>query len=482
MRFFVRSLAVLLLVVCLFSSVACQKKEEGVATATQSDTAATAPAVAAASEELKLFETTDAKGNVLHGAAASQSAVALRINPGTQAEAEAYYIAVRTALRGFPVPTLPESRIGDMLVYYGFPALLAKDIESIDPPVLVDFNRLRTAVSNAAEFQRVYASNPLQPGEINSVRFFAPKIINVRDPQVGGVPAGGFGWRKIVRFRARNGSPARTAGLDSFFLLFNFTTKTPKYPPAGTHAGQLQAILQPVYPHRGAHRDLYFLVYERLDDPTNAEKVGYFLKATFDLEGVVPDDKYYVPRSCGQCHGTVASDQKRAKVNYLDTDHFIDRTGDDFTRVAASDVLVDGSSSYNYFRVFNTEIETQNAAVIDGGAQFALLAARKWLELHKPRTADEARHVPPLRRGFVQNAGDATWTDGATPDTQLLPELNRYCFRCHSSVNYHVFQKTSVIGRKSSIISRIDSGSMPQDRELDDATKRRITDLVKALP
>ena len=430
--------------------------------------------------EIKLFEAVDERGAAVRGAAAARATAALRIIPGSQAEADAYYNEVRKALTNFPQATLQQSSIGDMLVYYGYPSILPKDVESLAPAVLMDFSQLRKSVTNIPDFEAAYKADPLKAGEIVSVRFFAPKIINVRDAQVDGVPVLGFGWRKIVRFRSRAASKARADGLDTFYLLFNFTTTDPKFPPPEAHAGQIQTILQPIYPSGGKHRDIYFLVYEGLGSD-NPEKVGFFLKATFDLAGVV-DDKYFVPRSCGQCHGTTAADQKRGKVNYLDTDHWIDRTGDDFKKVQANDVIVDGPPAYATFRSLNTEIEAQNAAVVDGGPQFALLAARKWLELHKIGGADETRHVPPLRRGFFQTTGDPVWTDGASPDTELLPELNQYCFRCHSSVIYHVFEKKAVMDRKSSIVRKLNSGSMPQDRVLNDATKQRLIDHVNRLP
>ncbi len=299
------------------------------------------PAAAhAPKQELKLFETVTAKGKRGKGLAAA--AVALRINPGKPEEAEDYYNTVRKALGGFPQPTLQQSKIADMLVYYGFPALLAKDLERLDSAVIMDFEKLRKEVSNGPEFEAAYRQQPLKTDEILVTRFFAPKIINVRDPQVGGVPKKGFGWRKVLRFRARDDSAARGAGLDYFYLLFNFASEKQTTFPAGDHAGQIQAILVPSYPHGGKHRDVYFLVFEALDAPANPERVGTFLVATFDLEGVVSNDKYYVPRSCGQCHGTTAGDQQGAKVNYLDTDHWIDRTGDDFKSVKPGDVLVDG--------------------------------------------------------------------------------------------------------------------------------------------
>lgn len=437
------------------------------------------PAAARApKQELKLFETVTVKAKGGKGLAA---AGALRIIPGNPQEAEDYYNAMRKALVGFPQPTLQQSKIADMLVYYGFPALLAKDLERLDSAVIMDFEKLRRSVSNSAEFEAAYRQQPLKTDEILVSRFFAPKIINVRDPQVEGVPKGGFGWRKVLRFRARDGSAARGAGLDSFYLLFNFANKVKVQTtfPTEDHAGQIQAILVPSYPHGGKHRDVYFLVFEALDSPTNPERVGTFLVATFDLAGVAPDDKYYVPRSCGQCHGTIATEQQGAKVNYLDTDHWIDRTGDDFPKVKSGDVLADGvPQAYGTFRKLNGEIERQNAAVVGTGNPFALLAARKWLELHKEGSPTADQHVAPLNRGF---GADPVWKAGTSPDQDLVPMLNQYCFRCHSSVIYHVFDRKAVVAKKGSITFKVTNGTMPQDRKLDAATKQKLLDLVKLL-
>lgn len=421
--------------------------------------------------ELRLFETPAPESG--HGIAAHKM-LGLKVIPGTEQEAKEYYIEIRKLMPSFPQPTLAESRIGDMLNYFGFPALLATDLERLDPGDLMDFERLRRAVSNRPEFEAAYSGQPLRPGEILSTRFFAPKIINVRDPQVNGVPKGGFGWRKVLRFRSREGSRARRDGLDTFLLLFNFTSQDPRF-PQNEHAGQIQSMLIPDYRNRGSHRDAYFLVYLGLGKP-DPGKVGFFLEATFDLAGVVPDDRYYVPRSCGQCHGTVANDQKGAKVNYLDTDHWIDRTGDDFQRVRKEDVLVDGQGSFPTFRQLNNEIRQQNAAVVPS-TDFALLAADKWLELHR----NNDQHIDPLDRGF----GNLPWNGQSEVDKSLLPLLNRYCFRCHSSIKYHVFQREAVLRRKNSIITRLDSTTpgflMPLDRKLDSGEKQKIRDLMRKL-
>ena len=71
---------------------------------------------------------------------------------------------------------------------------------------------------------------------------------------------------------------------------------------------------------------------------------------------------------------------------------------------------------------------------------------------------------------------------GADPDENLLPLMNQYCFRCHSSVRFHVFQKQAVIQRKPGILARVRSGNMPQDRKLSDDTKNLLLQLIQKLP
>lgn len=435
-----------------------------------------------AETSLKLWET----ATPVEGVTATAQDIGLKVRPGSEAEAKAYYLQLQQKLVNFPRNPLTESSIADMLVYYGFPALLATDLQALSPAILMDFEQLRNAVTNKPEFNSAYATRPLQSGEILVSRFFAPKIISVSDPQPD-VPIGGFGWRKVLRFQSRVGSPARNDGLDTFYLLFNFADNAPKF-PEGKPAGQIQALLVPKYPTGGKHNDIYFLVYENLKSTNpNPGKVGLYLEATFDLASGVPaDGKYYVPIACGQCHGTERVNQPGGKVNYLDTDHWFDRTGDDFKGVKAADVLVDSEAqAYDTIRNLNTEIKKQNSDVlVAGGPKFALLAVEKWLELHEKDQPNANRHVPPLARGFAEAGGDPIWTAGTNPDDQLLPKLNQYCFRCHSSVRFHVFQKKEVIRRKpgvGGILARVRSGNMPQDRRLTDDTKNLLLQLIEKL-
>lgn len=375
----------------------------------------------------------------------------VRVDEGSETEAKKYYGQIAPLIG---VPGLLDSRIDQMLGHFGY-RLTAQAVEQLAP------------------------EKPA-PAGVAVVRFFAPKIIDVsqfRDPNQK------FGWRQVVRFKAQTGSAAAKARLDSFYLLFNFASKESHFP--GGHAGQIQAMITPLpKATRGPdHRDAYFLVYNRLDDPDPSQrgKIGFFLSASFDFGvGASPGrkDRYYVPTACGQCHGVdpySPEPQKNAKVNYLDTDHWFDRRepGDDFPEVSAADVLV--KTPFGSFRTLNQEIEAQNQDV--DPQSFALKAVRKWLQLHKTSDA----HVPAIGRGF----GSEIWSENNENDKKLLPLLNQYCFRCHSSIKYHVFDKAAVRANAGLMIDYIDPDDgdpvMPQDRRLNCRKIARLRQLLEKL-
>jgi hypothetical protein len=73
--------------------------------------------------------------------------------------------------------------------------------------------------------------------------------------------------------------------------------------------------------------------------------------------------------------------------------------------------------------------------------------------------------VPPHRRGF----GPPPWDPANERDRILLYSLDRYCYRCHSSIKYHVFERQEVLNRKGDIEARVTELQdatvwMPQDR------------------
>jgi hypothetical protein len=78
------------------------------------------------------------------------------------------------------------------------------------------------------------------------------------------------------------------------------------------------------------------------------------------------------------------------------------------------------------------------------------------------------------------------WTAGQPTDEALLPMLNQHCFRCHSSVRYHVFEKRAVTSRAGSMVARSNACrddpkgcNMPQGEILDQATQDRMSQLLR---
>jgi hypothetical protein len=77
--------------------------------------------------------------------------------------------------------------------------------------------------------------------------------------------------------------------------------------------------------------------------------------------------------------------------------------------------------------------------------------------------------VPPYERGF----GSTLWDSTSDRQRRLLYYLNRYCYRCHSSIKYNVFDRANVEARSSTIDPDIQTRVqeiadpntwMPQDR------------------
>src|SRR5439155_467097 len=212
--------------------------------------------------------------------------------------------------------TIENSTIKNLVTYFGHTNINARDLHRLSSDELMALSA---------------------DGDILATRFFAPKISDVQEKPAQ-IPQGGFGWRKLVRLKAKAGSIAET------------NTK-PK--------------------------------------------------------------EYFVPDSCAQCHGGV---RNRAKLNYLDTDHWVDRVTpaygladprfaqEDFTALAQAPfgVLYDGGkdtttskfkNAFDVIRKLNEDIKTQNTD-IGGGNNFQLAAVTKWLELHTPGASDN-KHVPP---------------------------------------------------------------------------------------
>lgn len=397
---------------------------------------------------------------------------------GTKEEAEEYYKAISTQLGLKDPATILDSTLDDLLVYCGYKSdeLTAKQIQDLSSDEL------------AKKF----------PDEVLASAFFAPKITDVS----GEVPRK-WGWRKVVRLKPRPMTPAGAKSVQSLFLLFNHFQAQANDNPFGGESVNTQAMLT-----RGANSPLedsaYWLVYGPL---STGGKITAALRATFDIAdpAIKTDQPYFVPNACADCHG---GSRSVAKLNYLDTDHWFDRVqvGDDFAdlRDSPHGVLFDGGKvkfdggmndpddkfkgAFKRLHQLNREILEQNKAV--SPQNFMTKAVENWVKLHTDDVGTpKETYLQPIERGIPTPVmgGEIRWAKGNTTDEALLPLLNRYCFRCHSSVRFHVFNKSSVKLRASGMINRITlepyepDFSMPQDRILEKAVKDKLVEKLNEL-
>ena len=402
---------------------------------------------------------------------------------GSEEAAKKYYSdVVSPQLKFLSADKILNSTIKDLFTYFGYDGIAASDL-----------HRLSSA--------DVMAKG--KPGEILATRFFAPKITAVADHPVA-LPEGGFGWRSMTQLKSRAGSLASINGINSVLFLQNIFQPKAAQDPFDTTQGvskfnQVIIVRAGSGPFSAASRAVYFLAYGPLvaldaqgrptRDPAGKfvddGKLAYSLKATFDSrdpESNLTAKEYFVPDSCLQCHGGI---QARGKANFLDTDYWFDRVvpaygvdeeiykQEDFVALAATPfgVLYDAgkdtgtpryAQAFDVIRQLNNDIRTQNAnAGGDNDANFQLRAVQKWLQIHK--TSND--HVSPYLRGF----GNQAWQQDNGNHRKLVYFLNRYCYRCHSSVRYDIYNRQSVKGLVSTIKGRVltvddPTTWMPQDR------------------
>lgn len=389
----------------------------------------------------------------------------VKVSPGTEAGAIAYYKDIVTLETGFQ--TEPRPHLNDLLQYFGYD-ISGESLEAGEPIDIMN------------QF----------PSEVLVSRFFAPKITDVHNLS----SETKIGWRKLVRFRTRSGSEADKRGLKSVFILFNFFAKNSQSSPFRQENGNVNhSVNTQVMMIRNQSTNLkpaYFMTFAPFEpeNPKVSGRLITYLDATFDAgDPSLPLQRYFVPVACAQCHG-----RSRIKLNYLDTDHWFDRVNsDDFDDVGAKHALVfdagtNDTSSVEYKKAFdiirsiNMEIREQNRDADGSAVSFQQRAADSWLKNH----ATTEKQIPLLQRS-IGLEGDEVWDPSKDTDSKLLPLLNRYCFRCHSSINFHVYQKSSVVDRKEFMIERLQSDEpqffMPQDRTLDDSVKAEIIRLLKIL-
>jgi hypothetical protein len=430
---------------------------------------------------------------------------------GSPEQAKAYYQSLAKTLELTDSAKIFDTTLDDVTSYLGYPGLSGQDLQRIPSDVLMDPTKLGkpcpatatpestpcpTTVSNPDLFRQAFLTIPPRAGDILASRFFAPKITNVNDPS----ETRGLGWRKLVRLRSRPGSSAARHQIDSAIILFNFFTD-PGVKPFGASADSVntQVILTTTAGSITTASDkdsIYWLDYSPIG---KGGKLSLELDASFDARDFQPNlapgggksgvQPYYVPDGCIGCHG--GENPNRPLINYLDTDHWFDRLDNDFARVRAegTPVLFDAGSddtttpdfarALDVIRQFNEEAERH--ASVAAPQSFHRTAAQTWLRIHETSNS----HFPAIARA-VQSS--VSWSAQTPGDTETLALLNRYCFRCHGSIKFNVFDKASVQARLTQIRSRLqplpeqlrqDPGfQMPADRKMDPADLNRLLELL----
>ena len=425
--------------------------------------------------------------------AASESSVSILVNPGVPVEATAYYrrLQVRIGLPLIDAADNLTANLDQLIKHFGFTGLSAKDLEELGsfdlmPSDTASFDALAARVSDPAAFKASLTFDAFRNDNVLVSRFFAPKIVDYSS-----TPPFTPGWRKLVRLKALAGSDAFKANL---LEAYNFVRADAAVDPFDKNTSKNnQVILVPRTFTKGTEDSAFFMVF--LEKPSYT--LGLALEGVaFDLP-VLNQKSYFVPGACAQCHGHDArsGDQspkpadgvfRAARVNYLDTDQWHDMVRHDFPQVAASanGVVFDGTKvttspaykkAFDVIRKLNTGARDQNRTVETG--DFKIGAAEFWLSSHV--NSDE----PISFDKRVLSLGGAVWNMAVQDEKDLLDTLNRYCFRCHSSIRYNVFDKQSTgdssFGMEARLRLKQDNPRfMPNGRILPDPERERLINLI----
>jgi hypothetical protein len=437
----------------------------------------------------QVMSPSDAQAEAAFASSYCKTSVKTTVPAGSEAEARKYYHDLSRKI-GFQIQDPIQDKPGttttlvDVAKYLGFtttsPAepLTAQELQDASPADLMD----------SGAFGKRLGGVPLAPGDVLVARFFAPKISNVSQSSVADA-----GWRKLLRLRARPGSQGATHGIDYGIILFNFFAPLDRLDPfTGNDSVNTQVILV----GRNARKSLYWIDFGKT---SGGAQLSHELNAFFDA-GHIPASAteenggataYSVPCGCISCHGGLRLEFSGASpapdnhfraplLDYLDTDHWQDRTapGDDFEGLKAP-VLFD-PSTFSVILLLNQEIQQQNAAAQPDSV--LRRAVERWLTSHLQRGPTPE----PLFSRALRSSNSRTWNPSDAVDAQLLPALNRYCFRCHGSVLFDVLDKEMVFRLKSAINASLfprdeivdQRGAMPPDRDLPKEEFKRLRDLV----
>ena len=246
------------------------------------------------------------------------------VSHGTPEAATNYYRGLANDI-GFSTPdNIFASTLDTVASYLGYDGITGADLQNLQPPILMSPDLL-LAPNTLTNRNVVIASLgpiPIRTDDVLVSRFFAPKIMNINEPE----ETRKLGWRKLIRLRSRAASPARAHHIAYGVVLFNFftdKTATPFGPNDNSLNTQVMLITEPVSVAPPGSDGLSTLSWLDYDNLVNGGRLSLALNQTFDANnlpassnGVQP---YYVPDGCVACHG---SNDKAPVVNYLDTDHW----------------------------------------------------------------------------------------------------------------------------------------------------------------
>jgi|GEM_PF-3695243 len=401
-----------------------------------------------------------------------------------------------------------------------FPTWRAPNTISELAPGMVDKSSL---TSEAGKF--LLASQE-KKGGVRTATFFAPKIVNyakasgIHDP----------GWRKLVwlpSLASSNKPSARACGMKGAYVLFNYVhTGDPKKDPLLDAQGRPaasannQVILMPnfkdgSYPskeHRqGAVNTAYFAVFSGLNrsNPSLGYQPLTFLAAGFDIPQDGGLKEYSVPNACAHCHGHDTYSERGGpkkgtqlypyiKPNYIDTDNLYDAMALDFKHVEtgpySEPILVkkrplrngakfqvqlpEYKERFKVIRELNKQMldESMYALRGDNSDSHQIASASIWMNWHGENSLGALNSRTPEFRGygFYKNAAgeQIPWQTSNADHRTVINTLNQYCFRCHSTILYSVFDIGAVVKKMASIKYYVESGDMPYGRSIPEKEKK----------
>lgn len=398
--------------------------------------------------------------------------------PTGDAESATNYYRLLAKNIEFSTPeSISGTTLDDVAAYLGYAGLTGRDMQDLPSDSLMNLQQSLSNHDISLQFQRPDAilasrgSAPFQDDDILVTRFFAPKIMNINEPE----STRQLGWRKLVRLKARPGSLAQQHNISMGIILFNFFTD-PGVRPFGPGAESIntQVILETDIskvpaPNSDGPPSVYWLDYGTL---SSGGQLSLALNAFFDADQLPQASNgkqpYFVPDGCVACHG---ANVQYPLVNYLDTDHWFDRLENDFQNLKTNGIPIvfdagtNDTKSPAYRRAFDVihefNSEADEEVTIAQPNHDETLASHKWLQLH----GTNYDHIQPTDRAIGL---DPQWSSQNTNDVKVLAALNQYCFRCHGTVKFSVFNRMEILN--------------PLYRGLIDLTINTNTPLLQRMP